>query len=266
RHGPWPASDAAPARSPQTHHRDGRRLRLGRRLRAGPGMQLYRRLQQGRLRLPRNPAGHPARLGRHTTGRRQIAHGSRHGNGTVAPVIPCGPVRSLGTGQSRLRARCARGRDTGLRLIVHQRPPLCRAHGQTGRATRRRTAPGSRHGFRGRMLHGELRNTTCIGRPGGFPAARPQASEVKGLPREAMMTDDNHLDSERELIRDTVRRFAEREIAPQSETLWEDQAFPYEIWKMAGELGFTGLPYPKEYGGGDGDWVSFTIVLEELAR
>ena len=81
-----------------------------------------------------------------------------------------------------------------------------------------------------------------------------------------MMTDDNHLDAERELIRDTVRRFAEREIAPQSETLWEDQAFPYEIWKMAGELGFTGLPYAKEYGGGDGDWVSFTIVLEELAR
>ncbi len=71
---------------------------------------------------------------------------------------------------------------------------------------------------------------------------------------------------EHELIRDAVRRFAEREIAPVSETLWEDEAFPYDIWRKAGELGFPGLPYPKAFGGGDGDWVSFVVVLEELAR
>jgi butyryl-CoA dehydrogenase len=72
---------------------------------------------------------------------------------------------------------------------------------------------------------------------------------------------DQHL-----AIRDTVRRFAEREIAPLSEDLWASETFPGDIWVRMGELGFAGLPYPEEYGGGAGDWVSFVIVLEELSR
>ncbi|SAK77830.1 acyl-CoA dehydrogenase [Caballeronia catudaia] len=68
------------------------------------------------------------------------------------------------------------------------------------------------------------------------------------------------------MIREAVRRFAEKEIAPQSETLWEKEAFPYTLWRQACGLGFTGLPYPEQFGGGGGDWLSFVIVLEELAR
>ena len=71
---------------------------------------------------------------------------------------------------------------------------------------------------------------------------------------------------EQETIRAAVRRFAEAEIAPVSEALWEEQLFPYEIWRKMCELGFTGLPYPEAYGGGGGTWLSFVIVLEELAR
>jgi short/branched chain acyl-CoA dehydrogenase len=67
-------------------------------------------------------------------------------------------------------------------------------------------------------------------------------------------------------IRDTVRRFADKEIAPVSEALWEAEAFPYDIWRSAGQLGFAGLPYPEAFGGGGGDWLSYVIVLEELAR
>ena len=74
------------------------------------------------------------------------------------------------------------------------------------------------------------------------------------------------LNEQHALIRDSVRRFAENEIAPKSQHLWENEAFPYEIWQRACQLGFTGLPYPETYGGGDGDWLSFVIVLEELAR
>jgi butyryl-CoA dehydrogenase len=74
------------------------------------------------------------------------------------------------------------------------------------------------------------------------------------------------LNDEHTMIRDTVRRFAENEIAPISQRLWEDEAFPYEVWKRSAELGFTGLPYPEAYGGGGGSWLSFVIVLEELAR
>jgi short-chain 2-methylacyl-CoA dehydrogenase len=67
-------------------------------------------------------------------------------------------------------------------------------------------------------------------------------------------------------IRDAVRRFAENEMAPVSEALWEAEAFPYDIWTRAGELGFAGLPYPENWGGGGGEWLSYVIVLEELAR
>jgi len=74
------------------------------------------------------------------------------------------------------------------------------------------------------------------------------------------------LTDEHTQIRDAVRRFAEEQIAPISEQLWDEQAFPYKIWQAAGELGFTGLPYPEVHGGGNGSWLSFTIVLEELAR
>jgi short/branched chain acyl-CoA dehydrogenase len=69
-----------------------------------------------------------------------------------------------------------------------------------------------------------------------------------------------------ETIREAVRRFAEQEIAPHSHTLWENEEFPYEIWKKAGELGYIGLPYPEAYNGGGGDWLGFAIVLEEIAR
>lgn len=74
------------------------------------------------------------------------------------------------------------------------------------------------------------------------------------------------LTEEHRMIREAVRRFAEKEIAPVSERLWEEEAFPYGIWKRSGELGFTGLPYPEAHGGGGGSWLSFVIVLEELAR
>ncbi|MHB1654229.1 MAG: acyl-CoA dehydrogenase family protein [Desulfitobacteriaceae bacterium] len=74
------------------------------------------------------------------------------------------------------------------------------------------------------------------------------------------------LTEEQEMIRQMARKFAENEIAPISEELWETQGFPYEVFRKGGELGLTGLPYDSKYGGGDGDWLSFAIVLEEFAR
>lgn len=74
------------------------------------------------------------------------------------------------------------------------------------------------------------------------------------------------LSDEHTMTRDAVRRFAEKEIVPVSQSLWEEEAFPYEIWKRAADLGFTGLPYPEQWGGGGGSWLTFVIVLEEMAR
>src|SRR4051794_41876415 len=64
---------------------------------------------------------------------------------------------------------------------------------------------------------------------------------------------DFDLPDDHELIRRTVRDFAEGEVAPVAEELDRTKAFPYAIVKQLGELGLMGIPFPEEYGGGGGD-------------
>jgi len=77
---------------------------------------------------------------------------------------------------------------------------------------------------------------------------------------------DFDLSSEHELIRRTVRDFAEQRVAPVAEALDRDKRFPYEIVGELGELGLMGIPFPERYGGGGGDTLAYTIAIEELAR
>jgi short-chain 2-methylacyl-CoA dehydrogenase len=74
------------------------------------------------------------------------------------------------------------------------------------------------------------------------------------------------LTDEQELIRRTVREFAESKVAPVAEELDREARFPYEIVAELGELGLMGLPIPEEYGGAGGDTVSYAIAIEELTR
>ncbi len=77
---------------------------------------------------------------------------------------------------------------------------------------------------------------------------------------------DFDLSSEHELIRRTVRDFAEQRVAPVAEELDRDKRFPYEIVGELGELGLMGIPFPERYGGGGGDTLAYAIAIEELAR
>ena len=74
------------------------------------------------------------------------------------------------------------------------------------------------------------------------------------------------LTDEQRLLRDTVRDFARREVAPVAEELDRTKAFPYELVKQMGELGLMGIPFPEEYGGGGADTFSYALAVEELAR
>jgi alkylation response protein AidB-like acyl-CoA dehydrogenase len=77
---------------------------------------------------------------------------------------------------------------------------------------------------------------------------------------------DFDLAPEHELIRNTVREFAEGEVAPLAEELDRTKSFPYEIVAGLGRLGLMGIPFPEEYGGGGGDTLAYEIAVEELAR
>ena len=77
---------------------------------------------------------------------------------------------------------------------------------------------------------------------------------------------DFDLSDDHELIRRTVRDFAEREVAPVAEELDREKRFPYEIVAKLGELGLMGIPFPEEYGGAGGDTLAYALAVEELTR
>jgi short-chain 2-methylacyl-CoA dehydrogenase len=77
---------------------------------------------------------------------------------------------------------------------------------------------------------------------------------------------DFDLSPEHELIRSTVREFAEGEVAPVAAELDRRKAFPYEIVRQLGELNLMGIPFPLQYGGGGGDTLAYALAVEELTR
>lgn len=75
-----------------------------------------------------------------------------------------------------------------------------------------------------------------------------------------------YLTEEHEMIRKTVRDFAEREIKPVAQELDEKGEFSIPLTKRMGELGLFGLITPTEYGGSGMDMLAYVIAVEELAR
>jgi short-chain 2-methylacyl-CoA dehydrogenase len=74
------------------------------------------------------------------------------------------------------------------------------------------------------------------------------------------------LPEEHELLRSTVREFAEERIGPVAEELDREHRFPYDLIAELAELGLMGIPIPEEHGGGGGDTLSYAIAIEELTR
>jgi alkylation response protein AidB-like acyl-CoA dehydrogenase len=77
---------------------------------------------------------------------------------------------------------------------------------------------------------------------------------------------DFDLSPDHELLRRTVREFAEGEVAPVAEELDRSKAFPYDIVRRLGALNLMGIPFPQEYGGAGADTLAYALAVEELAR
>jgi short-chain 2-methylacyl-CoA dehydrogenase len=74
------------------------------------------------------------------------------------------------------------------------------------------------------------------------------------------------LSEEHQLLRRTVRDFAESRVAPVAAELDRESRFPYELVAEMAELGLMGIPIPEQYGGAGADTVSYAIAVEELTR
>lgn len=77
---------------------------------------------------------------------------------------------------------------------------------------------------------------------------------------------DNFLDSTHLMLRETCRKFAEREIAPHAFAWEEAGSFPRELYVKAAQAGILGVGFPEEYGGAGGQALHSVMVVEGLLR
>ncbi len=80
------------------------------------------------------------------------------------------------------------------------------------------------------------------------------------------MNFDFMLNEEHHMIREMVREFAQREIAPVAAEYDEKGEFPLPVIKKMGKLGLMGIEIPEEYGGAGLDTLSYVIAMEEVAK
>ncbi len=70
---------------------------------------------------------------------------------------------------------------------------------------------------------------------------------------------------EHDQLRESIRRFVVKELAPHAEE-WEETTFPDWVFTRMGELGLLGLDKPEAYGGQGGDYYTSLVLAEELAH
>src|ERR1700761_4649732 len=69
---------------------------------------------------------------------------------------------------------------------------------------------------------------------------------------------------EHDQLRDSIRRFVAKELAPHAEE-WEEPTVPDSVVERRGGLGFLSLDKPVEYGGQGGDYYTALVLAEEMA-
>jgi alkylation response protein AidB-like acyl-CoA dehydrogenase len=92
------------------------------------------------------------------------------------------------------------------------------------------------------------------------PAADAVIRPDHAAPRSHFIFTDEH-----EQLRESIRSFCQRELAPHA-LEWEETTFPDWVFHRMGELGFLGLSYPEEYGGQGGDYFASLVLAEEMVH
>ena len=74
------------------------------------------------------------------------------------------------------------------------------------------------------------------------------------------------LNDDLELLRETVRRFAEQEITPRAEEIDSSNTFPQDLWPKLGQLGLLGMSIPASLGGSEMGYLAHVVAMEEISR
>jgi len=69
-----------------------------------------------------------------------------------------------------------------------------------------------------------------------------------------------------EILKESIFKFAQKEIAPLADQIDKDNSFPTELWKKFGELGLLGITADTQYGGSEMSYLAHCIAMEEISR
>ena len=74
------------------------------------------------------------------------------------------------------------------------------------------------------------------------------------------------LGEEIDLLRESVRGFADKEIGPRADLIDRENTFPADLWKKLGEMGLLGITVPEEFGGSGLGFLAHVVAMEEISR
>src|SRR5471032_3709147 len=69
-----------------------------------------------------------------------------------------------------------------------------------------------------------------------------------------------------DMLRDQVRTFVARELAPRAAQIDVDNLFPADMWRKFGDMGLLGVTVAEEYGGAGLGYLAHVLVMEEISR